>query len=139
MSADRPTRLEVETLTAALERGWAPPLPVTAHLDLAVTVLASMSGEDQRPEPQYDQDGYLAGWHGIAPVRPQAPKRRDSVTRKHLEEVAEVYRQAVEDGAAPTMAVATRFNASHSTATRWVGMARHPRNPAVYPRRTLTR
>lgn len=52
------------------------------------------------------------------------PRRRRTVTREHLAEVAEVYREAVGRGEPPTMAVKERFTTSHSTAARWVGMAR---------------
>ena len=50
--------------------------------------------------------------------------RRNRVTREHLALVAAVYRDAQEAGAPPTLAVAERFQASHSTATRWVNLAR---------------
>lgn len=56
------------------------------------------------------------------PVR--GKPRRNSVTKQHLHEVATVYREAVEAGKPPTKEVAERFAASHSTAARWVGMAR---------------
>lgn len=48
--------------------------------------------------------------------------RRRRVTDDLLREVAEVYRAA--DDGRPTEAVARRFAASHSTAARWVGLAR---------------
>lgn len=54
------------------------------------------------------------------------PLRRNSVTKKHLRAVADVYQRAAVDGLPPTMAVARHFAASHSTAARWVSMARRP-------------
>jgi hypothetical protein len=50
--------------------------------------------------------------------------RRNRITDKHLDDVAAVYTAADEEGAAPTQAVADHFHISHSTAARWVGMAR---------------
>lgn len=50
--------------------------------------------------------------------------RRNRVTREHLAAVAGVYRDAQEAGAPPTLAVAEHFQVSHSTATRWVNLAR---------------
>ncbi|MGN6763143.1 MAG: hypothetical protein ACTHJI_17660 [Leifsonia sp.] len=51
-------------------------------------------------------------------------RRKDKVTDAVLQEVAEVYRSAVDDGANPTQAVAEHFYKSHSTAARWVMRAR---------------
>jgi transcriptional regulator with XRE-family HTH domain len=51
-------------------------------------------------------------------------RRRNAVTDDHLRSVAGIYRCAVESGEAPTWAVAAAFDGSHSTAARWVGMAR---------------
>lgn len=59
--------------------------------------------------------------HGT-PTRPIV--RRNRVTREHLAAVAAVYRKAQDAGEPPTLAVAQAFQASHSTATRWVGQAR---------------
>jgi hypothetical protein len=53
-----------------------------------------------------------------------AGTRRNRITSKHLAEVAEVYRRADADGRPPTRAVADHFQTSHSTAARWVGLAR---------------
>lgn len=51
-------------------------------------------------------------------------RRRNAVTDDHLRSVAVVYRRAMDGGAAPTLAVAMAFEGSHSSAARWVGMAR---------------
>lgn len=67
---------------------------------------------------RYDQDRSSL-MLDVAPVR--GTPRRNSVTREHLREVADVYRRAERT---PTKAVAAHFKASHSTAARWVGMAR---------------
>lgn len=56
------------------------------------------------------------------PMRPGV--RRNRITDEHLASVAAVYRAAQQAGEPPTMAVATQFQTSHSTATRWVGLAR---------------
>lgn len=55
------------------------------------------------------------------PVRGQ---RRNRITGKHLDEVAQVYVAADAAGEPPTRAVADHFKTSHSTAARWVGLAR---------------
>jgi hypothetical protein len=57
--------------------------------------------------------------HGL-PVR----RTRTRITDSKLQEVAEVYRLAWEAGEPPTRAVAKYFSKSHSTAARWVGLAR---------------
>lgn len=59
-----------------------------------------------------------------AAVHATKPRRRRIVSQRHLAEVAAAYREAMAQGIAPTQHVAERFNASHSTASRWVGMAR---------------
>jgi|SRR5665647_1061483 len=51
-------------------------------------------------------------------------RRRDRVTDDLLREVADVYRKAWAAGDPPTQAVASHFYKSHSTAARWVGLAR---------------
>lgn len=52
------------------------------------------------------------------------PRRRHIVTPEFLEEVAVVYRRSLSAGEPPTVAVEKRWGSSHSTAARWVGMAR---------------
>ncbi|MDH6125917.1 hypothetical protein [Kitasatospora sp. GP82] len=69
---------------------------------------------------QYDSSGLTLP--GKTPLR--GTPRRNSVTKEHLARVAAAYRDAVAGGLAPTKAVAELFGASHSTAARWVGMAR---------------
>lgn len=56
----------------------------------------------------------------------QAPlkRRRNRITREHLEAVAAVYRAADASGTPPTRAVQQRFATSHSTAAKWVAAAR---------------
>jgi len=54
------------------------------------------------------------------PVR----RTRTRLTDSMLKDVARVYRSAWEPGEAPTWAVAKHFHKSHSTAGRWVGLAR---------------
>jgi hypothetical protein len=51
-------------------------------------------------------------------------RRRDRVTDALLRAVADVYREAWTNGEPPTKAVATHFYKSHSTAARWVHLAR---------------
>ena len=51
-------------------------------------------------------------------------RRRNRVTDSLLVEVAEVYRKAWQAGDGPTRAVAEHFHTSHSSAARWVGLAR---------------
>lgn len=53
-----------------------------------------------------------------------APGKRTRVTTEHLRKVAQVYRDAHAHGRPPTQAVADEFATSHSTAARWVGLAR---------------
>lgn len=57
---------------------------------------------------------------GRAPVR----RQRNRITPAHLRDVAQVYREAWRRGSAPTKAVSQHFGVSHSTAARWVGLAR---------------
>jgi hypothetical protein len=54
------------------------------------------------------------------PVR----RTRTRITDSKLQQVAEVYRLAWEAGNPPTAAVEKYFSKSHSTAARWVGLAR---------------
>ncbi|MFD9111591.1 hypothetical protein [Streptomyces bottropensis] len=54
------------------------------------------------------------------PVR----RKRNRITREHLEDVAEVYRMADHKGDPPTQAVQKRFSTTHSTAAKWVAQAR---------------
>lgn len=58
-----------------------------------------------------------------ARAQSQLQRRRRRISRQLLEEVASVYRAAVETGA-PTMAVADHFSVSTSTAAKWVSRAR---------------
>lgn len=51
-------------------------------------------------------------------------RRRRRVTRDLLNDVAQVYRAAHDEGQPPTAAVASAFQVSHSTAGRWVVEAR---------------
>lgn len=51
-------------------------------------------------------------------------RRRNRITREHLEKVAEVYRKADADGIPPTRAVQNAFDTTHSTAAKWVAAAR---------------
>lgn len=64
------------------------------------------------------------------------PKRRRTITRKHLQEVAACYRRALSEGLPPTQQVAIEFHTSHSTAARWVTKARAAGElgPATGPR-----
>lgn len=54
------------------------------------------------------------------PVR----RKRNRITREHLEEVAGVYRKADAAGEPPTRAVQSRWSTTHSTAAKWVSKAR---------------
>lgn len=58
-------------------------------------------------------------------------QRRRKITRAHLEEVAKVYNEAMENDEPPTRAVQQHFAVSHSTAAKWVGAAR--RNKLLPP------
>ncbi|MFK4797826.1 hypothetical protein ACI3K5_03920 [Streptomyces sp. MPA0124] len=69
----------------------------------------------------------LQGWGQLNAERAEKEpirRKRNRITRDHLEKVAHVYRQADADGAPPTKAVAERFDTSHSTAAKWVSQAR---------------
>ncbi|MEU3452270.1 helix-turn-helix transcriptional regulator [Micromonospora sp. NPDC006766] len=55
---------------------------------------------------------------------PRPKRRRRTTTPELLKEAARVYRQAVERGHPPTVAVAEHFNLSHRSAGRWVSQAR---------------
>lgn len=59
-----------------------------------------------------------------AETEPVHRRKRNRITREHLEKVAEIYRQADADGAPPTRAVQDAFATTHSTAAKWVSQAR---------------
>lgn len=59
-----------------------------------------------------------------AETEPVHKRKRNRITREHLEQVAEVYREADAAGAPPTRAVQARFSTTHSTAAKWVSQAR---------------
>lgn len=56
----------------------------------------------------------------LSATRPRK-RRRTSITDEHLEAVAKIYLAAPEK---PTLAVERHFITNHSTAARWVGLAR---------------
>lgn len=85
----------------------------------------------------YETDETVAGWPvvGAVPYSPAAgmeltePQqaragKRYRITDTHLSEVADVYTKARENGDGPTRAVADHFDVAHSTAAKWVGLAR---------------
>lgn len=88
------------------------------------------------PGPETPDPAWIDAWAalhmelsgGAFPTPPRVPirrpRRRNSVTDDHLREVADTYRRALAAGAPPTKEVAERMGASHSTAARWVKMAR---------------
>lgn len=57
-------------------------------------------------------------------TEPASTNKRHRITRSHLEEVAQAYSSALKTGEPPTRAVANAFVTSHSTAARWVALAR---------------
>ncbi|MGA6159624.1 hypothetical protein ACPEIC_40520 [Stenotrophomonas sp. NPDC087984] len=56
--------------------------------------------------------------------KPKVRRKRNRITDEFLLEVAQVYLDAEREGLPPTREVATRFDAPHSTAAKWVGTAR---------------
>ena len=60
-------------------------------------------------------------------------RRVNRITDSHLKDVARVYTEAWNEGRPPTQAVADEFRASHSTAARWVGLARKSSPPLLGP------
>lgn len=52
------------------------------------------------------------------------PRRGSPITDEHLEEVADVYRSALERQEPPTQAVMDEWHVSRSAASRWVAAAR---------------
>jgi hypothetical protein len=52
------------------------------------------------------------------------PKQGSAITDEQLEQVATVYRRAVEDGKRPTEIVGETMNVARSTAARWITRAR---------------
>lgn len=71
----------------------------------------------------------LAHWDRVAAEFNQSerrPSRRRPSTRKNMEEVARVYKEAMAAGRNPTQAVADQLaNGNYNTAKRWVRIARH--------------
>lgn len=55
---------------------------------------------------------------------PAPRKKRHRITDEFLQEVANTYRMAENEGVPPTREVANHFRVPHSTAARWVGSAR---------------
>jgi hypothetical protein len=84
--------------------------------------------EDARPYGPVQGDLVRSLWplrtEQVDALRANQPAKRRRITRAFLEEVAKVYRANVEGGM-PTAAVAEHFGANHSTAARWVGLARN--------------
>jgi len=54
----------------------------------------------------------------------ESPRRRNRITRAHLEAVADVYNAAYAEGEPPSRAVADVFGTPYDTATKWVSRAR---------------
>ena len=75
-------------------------------------------------EMSRDERGDVIGEAIRTAARTPLRRRRDRITDDLLREVAQVYRAANDAGEAPTMAVAQHFYKSHSSAARWVGLAR---------------
>lgn len=65
MTTEDPTRAEIETLIAALERGWTAPAMPGNQLDFAVAVILATRDKPEPPAPEYDEQGQLLGWRGI--------------------------------------------------------------------------
>lgn len=88
----------------------------------AADVESVLLGGDGMPDTRV----FLPSLTDIAETSSRVPVsgRRNRITDKHLTEVAEVYKAADVDGRPPTRAVADHFRTSHSTAARWVGLAR---------------
>jgi hypothetical protein len=131
--AEKAARLELE----GLQRAMAAPLPSAEELAAGRAADRAMAERIHRARPGVPLHHVFAVLESLRTVLrldaaraeaavPAVPKlgRRNSVTGKHLGEVVRVYREAFAEGMPPTKAVAEQMGASHSTAARWVGMAR---------------
>lgn len=108
---------------------WKRKALLSLTIDSQERQLAEISGthwDQMTPEQQSADDaGMQAIWNRVQAVRAiPLTRRRDRVTSALLKEVANVYRTAWKGGTNPTTAVAEHFYKSHSTAARWVGLAR---------------
>jgi hypothetical protein len=69
------------------------------------------------------KDGRTWTPHGDLQLVEEAPPKRRTITPVLMQEVADIYNAAATERR-PTQVVADRFFVSHSTAARWVGLAR---------------
>lgn len=94
-------------------------------------------GKPFTPEQQKDLERQIETLSGepLAVTLPLPARQRRVATPDLLRDVAEVYRSAMTAGKPPTMAVASHFNVSHRTGTRWVAEARKEGflGPAIGP------
>ncbi len=67
---------------------------------------------------------FLRGFAARISTTSPAQVRRPWADRSHFDAVAQVYREALRDRRAPTLAVAEHFTVSHSTAAKWARRAR---------------
>jgi hypothetical protein len=88
---------------------------VDSHKSLALKMLAADDAEEAGSD--------IGDAIRAAAALPVA-RRRNRITDQFLREVAEVYRAAWQAGDPPTRAVKDKFGTTHSTAARWVGLAR---------------
>lgn len=92
------------------------------EFDLEV-VRRGMTDPEFRAAYQRVAAGIIAQLVG-APHPPKADGGNRRMTSDHLTEVASVYRDAWESGKNPSQTVTDHFNATYSTATRWIVEAR---------------
>jgi hypothetical protein len=100
-------------------------LASTAHdWDQGLRLIGKPDGRGLTQEEAYEVAALAAQMREGRPAFPPRPQRRRTITPELLEEVAEVYRQAVSKGEPPTVGVSEQFHVSHRTAARWVAEAR---------------
>lgn len=98
-----------------------------ARLHLAIQSFEALEGRNV--ERIYDHEQELLSRFGISVdravfERQPTVRRRNRVTTALLSDVATIYRAALADGNPPTKAVSDAKNVPHSTAARYVGLAR---------------
>ncbi|MEU5094913.1 hypothetical protein [Streptomyces sp. NPDC020996] len=104
--------------------------PDTASINPFLSDSSKAAGEDwldvlrawQAASPQHDLRETLQAAASLPIDR--VKRKRNRITKEHLEAVAEVYRNADAAGAPPTRAVQEVFGTTHSTAAKWVAQAR---------------
>lgn len=104
--------------------------PLWGIVDNHLSRFAPFNGEEDARNTQRNFEDHTSNperyeWYAL-PVEPPEPSKRhrQRVTDTLLKEISRVYRESWSSGGAPTTAVSEHFHRSHSTAARYVMLAR---------------